>query len=1074
VRHSLSKRPPATFRRPTTRLMGIAACVAALPGLVLTMSPAAAEPVSASRPVPIPEALKAEGLAKGSLAPSLRKAVGTVTVSVAMSEKPIAATVPDGATSSGSLPSRSAQRSQTSDVVSQQDQMITQARKLGARSLGRASKAANVVAMTIPAKNLDELAKLSGVVSVKPVARYEMHADPGGSGSLAQAADYIKATQVRRAGFDGSGVRVAILDSGIDFTHEYLGGPGTVAAYEQCYKGATGTAYNKAPVGECAALFGPNAPKVKGGIDFVGETWPNTPNETTDPNPIDFGGHGTHVADIVGGRSKDGTHTGIAPGVDLYAVKVCSAVATSCSGVALIQAVDWALDPDGNGDIEDAVDIVNLSLGSGYGQEQDDLTAAINNMVRAGVIAVASAGNNADRPFIVGSPSAAARAISVAQTALPDDKLYSIKVNSPTIAGLPDNTIRNSKLQSWSVAPTRQITAPLAEPRDANHLGCFAADFVGFPAGAVALIKRGGCAASIKAQYAQAAGASAVIIWNNVPGDPPDFSFGGGADVTIPVFTISMANGMLLSSAVKAGTVSVTLDPSATTALTNTTVGTSSRGLTVSGKRAKPDIGAPGAWLSAEVGTGNGQTNFGGTSGAAPVVTGAAALLVDKFANARPAIIKSRLLNNASTANRTPDAEANLYRTPISRIGAGEVRVAPAANAQAVLRNTQRGSGNIGLGLPHLTETTTYAVPLRLINTSSRAKPYLISSEFRDPADRRTGAVTLRSPAVVRVPAKSARTFTVRFTIDPSKLAEWPFTHAAGYTGDGSELNGPEFDGWIKAISTTERLHLGWTVLPHRSADVSASVTTKNRRSTLTLTNESTVLDGGVSAFGLTGTSPKLAAPAPGEPGTPGSNVAVIDLAATGVRDDVNTAILQFAIAGQQRQTVPLYPAGYEVDIDTNRDGEVDFAVFQSEAIGFGSSGQSLVTVYNVATETSAAYFYTDADFDSATQVLSVPFAALGLTRGSTFDFSVLAYDNYFSGEVTDEIAGQSWTVGAAKYRLTGGADTLVVPAGEEIRVGVVNSAKPVASSETGLLLLFDDAATRDFQAVTIAETPRS
>lgn len=79
--------------------------------------------------------------------------------------------------------------------------------------------------MTVPAKNLTDLAILPGVVSVKPVARYETHADPGGSGSLAQAADYVKASQVRRAGFDGTGVKVAILDSGIDFTHEYLGGP---------------------------------------------------------------------------------------------------------------------------------------------------------------------------------------------------------------------------------------------------------------------------------------------------------------------------------------------------------------------------------------------------------------------------------------------------------------------------------------------------------------------------------------------------------------------------------------------------------------------------------------------------------------------------------------------------------------------------------------------------------------------------------------------------------------------------------------------------------------------------------
>ena len=110
-----------------------------------------------------------------------------------------------------------------------------------------------------------------------------------------------------------------------------------------------------------------------------------------------------------------------------------------------------------------------------------------------------------------------------------------------------------------------------------------------------------------------------------------------------------------------AGPVTVTIDPAATTSLRNTTVGTSSRGLAISGLRPKPDIGAPGAWLSAEVGTGNGQTNFGGTSGAAPVVTGAAALILDKLPIS-PALVKSRLLNGASTDNRTPDAQRQPLR----------------------------------------------------------------------------------------------------------------------------------------------------------------------------------------------------------------------------------------------------------------------------------------------------------------------------------------------------------------------------------------------------------------------------
>jgi hypothetical protein len=322
----------------------------------------------------------------------------------------------------------------------------------------------------------------------------------------------------------------------------------------------------------------------------------------------------------------------------------------------------------------------------------------------------------------------------------------------------------------------------------------------------------------------------------------------------------------------------------------------------------------------------------------------------------------------------------------------------------------------------------------------------------------------------VTVPAGGVATVTVKVTIDPAKLARWPFTHAAGFTGDGSELNAPEFDGNLKAVSAAETLHLGWTVLPHRSADVSTDSTVQLTGGTgqLALTNASDVLDGRVNVYGLTGTSPRQAEPAPGEPGSPGSNVAVIDLAAAGVRDDVSRGLIQFALAGQQRQTVPLYPAGYEIDIDTNRDGKVDYAVFQQEAVGAGSSGQSLVFVLNIATGVASPFFYTDADFDSSTQVLSAPLSALGLVKGSTFDFTVLAFDNYFSGFVTDVIEGQTWTVGSEKFSLAGGADQLVVPAGGSTSGTVAVNATAGPSTQTGLLLLYDDAVKRDAQAVRV------
>lgn len=1045
-------------RSLSIRAISITVGVAILPGLILaTAGTAAADDLNSLR---VPDWVKTASKEGGPavVAPSLRDASGTVTVSVAMSEKPIAQIVPEDALPDKTLPTRDVQRARTAAVAQQQNGMVIQARKLGARDLGRATKSINVVAMSVSAKNVKALAALPGVTSVKPVARYETHA--GASGSLEQAADYLDVTKARKAGYDGTGVDIAVLDSGIDFTHANLGGPGTVAAYDTCY------AQNLvAPSGACAALFGPGAPKVKGGYDFVGETWPNTA-EMPDPNPIDLEGHGTHVSDIAAGKGTD--HQGIAPGANVFAIKVCSAVATSCSGVAILQGIDWALDPNGDGDISDAVDIVNLSLGSAYGQAEDDSSVALDNLVRAGVVAVVSAGNSADRPFIVGSPSTAQRTISVAQTALPDDKLYSVKVVSPTIPSLPDNTIRNALIQTWSPKPTAPITAPLAQPTG-NLEGCTTDTFAGFPAGAIALIKRGTCNASAKAQLAEAAGASAVILWNNVAGDPPPFSFGGGAPVTIPTYTIGLDTGTALSNAVTAGAVQVTLDPAATTSLTNTVVGSSSRGVAIAGKRAKPDIGAPGAWLSAEVGTGAAETNFGGTSGAAPVITGAAAIVLDRYPNAQPSVVKARLLNAASLANKTPDSQANLYASPISRIGAGEVRVNAAIKTVGVLRAVGVAGGNVGLGLPHLTTTTTYAKTMRLTNTGTAAKTYLIDPVFRDAADRRSGAVSIAAPGAVRVPARSTKDFTVRFTIDPKKLSQWPFTHSAGRSGDGAALNAPEFDGWIKAIATTETLHLGWTVLPHRSADVSAApVKLTKGKGQLSLANASAAQDGRVNVYGLTGTSAKQPASAPGGPGTPGSNAAVVDLAAVGVRDDVSFGVLQFAMASYKRQLSPLYPAGYEVDIDTDNNGTVDYAVFQSEGVGFGASGLSLVNVVNLTTGVATPYYYTDSDFDSATTVFTVPLAALGLAEGSTFGFQVLAYDNYFSGTVTDAVGAQTWTVGKTAYSLAAGADELVVPAKRTTKIAVTKSTTPVISTQTGLLLLLDDAAKNDYATVPL------
>src|SRR5437867_494908 len=281
--------------------------------------------------------------------------------------------------------------------------------------MARVSKALNAVIVKVDAGRIPAIAAMPNVVSVRPVVNYRL--------DLSETVPYSGATAVQTAGIDGTGVTVALLDSGIDYTHKEFGGPGTMEAYEAAYGTDTSDARNTTTDG----LF-PTA-KVIGGFDFVGENWPFT-DRMTDPDPIDFNGHGTHVADIIGGIN------GVAPGVKFYALKVCSAVTNACSGVALLQAMDFALDPNGDGDVSDAVDVINMSLGEDYGQREDSLSQASANAVRLGVVVVAAARNAADRPYIVSSPSDTPEVISVAQTQVPSAKRISLTVNSPpAIAG---------------------------------------------------------------------------------------------------------------------------------------------------------------------------------------------------------------------------------------------------------------------------------------------------------------------------------------------------------------------------------------------------------------------------------------------------------------------------------------------------------------------------------------------------------------------------------------------------------------------------------------------------------------
>ncbi len=1040
----------------------LAGALAAIPGLVLFASPADSQTPD---PVPVDDSTEV------TVSDDLVGAVGTVEVVIQLDTAPLADVVPADATSSGNLPSAADQQAHVAAVNAEQDAVAPALASVGATELASVDTSLNAVVVSVDASRLDAIAAIPQVKSVQRVRDYTLFQEPAvQSGDLAQAAQYVGADVVRDAGFDGTGVRVAVLDTGIDFTHFNLGGPGTVEFYEQCFGDTSDpsnpdNAANFDPTGECADFFGPDAPKVKGGFDFLGDDWPNTP-EDPDPNPLDFQGHGTHVSDIIGGRSADGTHLGLAPGTELYALKICSSVATSCSGIGLLQAVDWALDPDGDGDISDAVDFMNLSLGSDYGQEQDDLTQALTNAAQLGVVVVTSAGNGADRPYKVGSPSISPDVLSVAQTTLPDDRWIPINIDSPVVPGIPGNVIKNSVEQPWAPLFTEALTAPAARP-SASVLGCTLADYgTGFPAGAIAVVQRGACAVSLKSDAARQAGASAVIVVNNAGGLAPSFSFGGGEAIRTLVTNKPLGDQLL--AAVAAGPVTLTLDPAGAISLTGTMIASSSRGPTIDGSLVKPDIGAPGAWLSAEVGTGAEVTNFGGTSGAAPTVTGSAVLLLDKYDGFPPSRLTSMLVNSADTGNLTPQVDGSFYATPISRIGGGEVRVDRAADIGLVARN-QTSSISLSFGAVDAPSSKVLSKKVMLRNLESTRKTYTITPTFRYAEDEATGAVRPAAPRTVVVPPFGTAEFTVTLVINPNALPEWPLAGLAGSSGDGTILNGPEYDGFINLVSGDDVINLPWHVLPRKASGLkSAASVTLNKKGTAQYKVRNLSFSGAglIDAFSLTGTSDDRPDPDDGDPGSPGSNAAVVDLAAIGARND--SSVVQFAISTYGRRAVPLYPALFEIDIDTDGDGEVDFFVFNRENGAFGATGQDVVFVQAVGSTTARGFFFSIADFNSSNTIFTVPLSALGVTEGSTLDYSVIAIDNYFTGEVTDVSDDNTFTIDAPKYVVAQGFE-LTVPPNGDVRFTVQATGSPAPSSETGLLFLKTADALGDFQAVSVS-----
>ena len=225
-------------------------------------------------------------------------------------------------------------------------------------------------------------------------------------------------------GLHGEGVRIAIADTGIDYLHRDFGGPGTGYAENDRTRIGDVQGLSRLACGRRLRLCRRRLQRLRRRGDKSiphpdprsdGLLWPRHPcgrhgsrqrrhrTRTTYTGPYD--------ASIDYCKLYIGP--GVAPRASIYALKIFG-----CDGSTNLTdlALEWAVDPNQDGDFGDHVDVINLSLGSPYGWEYDTSVAAANNAALAGVIVVASAGNNGDIQLITSAPASADRAISVAAT----------------------------------------------------------------------------------------------------------------------------------------------------------------------------------------------------------------------------------------------------------------------------------------------------------------------------------------------------------------------------------------------------------------------------------------------------------------------------------------------------------------------------------------------------------------------------------------------------------------------------------------------------------------------------------
>jgi subtilisin family serine protease len=638
------------------------------------------------------------------------------------------------------------------------------------------------IAVRTDASRLAALARIPGVVGVHALVPKKL------MNSATVPLIGAPAVWQGAAGNTGAGIRIGIIDTGVDYTHADFGGPGTVAAYQAARATDTQT-----------PSYPDSKHKVAGGFDFAGDAYdgsaglPGDPDTNAtdavphpDSNPLDCSGHGTHVAGTAAGYgvAADGTTysgdysslagltqqqysalfkigPGVAPGASLYALKIfgCGSE-TGTSSDLIASALDWAAQIQSNG--KPRLDVVNMSLGADFATSTDPDAVAANYASLAGVTVVAAAGNAGDLFNAAGAPGDAVRAISVAASNDTQDLLDGVNFSDAGDKSLSSGNpwpAEESVSFDWknsAVTSANGLTAQLAvigdgnasdwrTPGDNNNSdGCdpLSSSDAAKVLDKIALLSwtdddaSRRCSSAVRSDNAWHAGAVGVVIVD----DKDQFAAGLLGDAQIPaVITTKTAGDPVVADVFKGDSVSATLSyqlhnavPLVHPATANAVADFSSRGGSVPGS-VKPDVTAPGVTVfSANFSTGNDGISDGGTSMATPHVAGVAALVRAAHPTWTSEQVKAGIMNTATqdvyaVASDGASADKTKPLAP-ERVGVGRV-VADAAVADNVLAYATGGSGAVAVsfGPVAATQTETLSKSVTVANLTASAVTYDLS-----------------------------------------------------------------------------------------------------------------------------------------------------------------------------------------------------------------------------------------------------------------------------------------------------------------------------------------------------------